>query len=143
MAVEELYTLSREKHPNIVPVRLDLFNPTAGYGLFNSERKSFFSRCPEADCCIGLALMHHLRVSGNWQTEDIVKLFASTGKNILVEFVPLEDEQMRQLVRKRESIYGDWTLSDVISHFRQEFTLVKTTDLPDSGRVLLEFSKTK
>lgn len=137
-AVEELYKLSKKEFFNIVPVRLDLFNPTAGYGLHNQERSSFFSRCQGVDCCIALALIHHLRVSGNWQITDIVKLFCGTGKNILVEFVPLEDEQMRQLIRGRETIYQDWTLENVVSHFAKEFSIIKTTKLPDSGRVLIE-----
>ena len=130
--------LSKKEFFNIVPVRLDLFNPTAGYGLHNQERSSFFSRCQGVDCCIALALIHHLRVSGNWQITDIVKLFCGTGKNILVEFVPLEDEQMRQLIRGRETIYQDWTLENVVSHFAKEFSIIKTTKLPDSGRVLIE-----
>ena len=89
---------------------------------------------------MGLALIHHLRVSGNWQIPDIVRLFADTGRRALVEFVPLEDEQMRQLVRKRDVIYRDWTIDNVIDSFQKEFALIKTTKLPDSQRVLLEFA---
>ena len=140
MAVEELYISGKKSLPNLVPVRLDLFNPTASYGLFNRERSSFFSRCGKTDCCMGLALIHHLRVSGNWQIPDIARLFADTGRRALVEFVPLEDEQMRQLVRKRDVIYRDWTIDNVIDSFQKEFALIKTTKLPDSQRVLLEFA---
>jgi hypothetical protein len=84
--------------------------------------------------------MHHLRVTGNWRIGDIVKLFAKTGKYALVEFVPLEDEQMRQLVRGRREIYSDWTLDNVTEHFRREFPSVLTRTLPDSGRVMIELA---
>ncbi len=139
MAVEQLWNLSRTQFSNINSVRLDLFNPAAGLGLFNQERSSFFSRC-RCDCVLGLALMHHLRVTGNWRIGDIVKLFAKTGKYALVEFVPLEDEQMRQLVRGRREIYSDWTLDNVTEHFRREFPSVLTRTLPDSGRVMIELA---
>ena len=141
-AVEHLYQLSRERFANIYPARLDLFNPTAALGLFNQERSSFFSRC-ECDCVLGLALIHHLRVTGNWQTDDIVKLFSATGKYALVEFVPLDDEQMQQLVRGRESIYNDWNIDNVLEQFRREFAFVSTSELPDSGRIMIKLAKEK
>ena len=95
------------------------------------------------DCVLGLALIHHLRVTGNWQTADIVKLFSTTGKYALIEFVPLDDEQMQQLVRGRESIYNDWNIDNVLEQFRREFAFVSTSELPDSGRIMIKLAKEK
>ena len=139
-AVEQLYRLSCKRDGRIIPVRLDLFNPAPSLGIFNEERASFFERC-KADCVLGLALIHHLRVTGNWRIADIVKLFSVTGNSALVEFVPLEDSQMRRLVRGREMIYSDWTLQNVVRDFEQVFRHTAVIRIDGTQRVLIELEK--
>lgn len=137
-AVEELYRLSKTKCPNIIPVLQDLNNPTPGIGMFNRERPDFYSRC-HGDLVMGLALIHHLRISGNWPLAYIVKLFAgSTSRAALVEFVPKSDSQMQRLLRSRSDIFDDWTLESVTGEFRKQFRICNTIKIPDSARMLLE-----
>ncbi len=136
--VEALYKLSKTKYPNITPVLLDLNNPTPGIGMFNHERTDFYSRC-HGDLVMGLALIHHLRISGNWPLPHIVKLFADMSSNAaLVEFVPRSDSQVQRLLRSRTDIFDDWTLEDVMKAFREKFRICNTIPIPDSERVLLE-----
>ena len=136
-AVEMLYLKCRGGKKRLIPVKLDLFNPTPSVGQFNSERSSFFSRC-HADCFLGLALMHHLRVTGNWRIEDIVRLFSMTEQCALAEFVPLEDTQMQRLVRGRHEIYSDWTIDNVTSAFAKHFRKVTTTEIKGTSRIMIE-----
>ncbi|MBS1369265.1 MAG: SAM-dependent methyltransferase [Lentisphaeria bacterium] len=137
-AVEALYRLSKTKCPNIIPVLQDLNNPTPGIGMFNRERCDFYSRC-HGELVMGLALIHHLRISGNWPLPHIVKLFADmTADAALVEFVPRSDSQVQRLLRSRNDIFDDWTLEEVVRAFREKFSICNTIPIPDSGRVLLE-----
>ena len=104
------------------------------------ERDSFFKRT-SADCVLGLALIHHLRITGNWSIRQIVSLFDKLAPIALVEFVPLNDEQTQRLTRGREEIYQDWTIDNVQNAFQGKYTHCNVMPLPDSGRVLLELSR--
>ncbi|MBE6387194.1 MAG: hypothetical protein E7045_03910 [Lentisphaerae bacterium] len=139
-AVDALYLKCRNTNSNIFPVKLDIFNPTPAVGAFNEERSSFFDRC-QPDCIMGLALMHHLRVTGNWNLDNIVKFFAMAKKSALVEFVPLDDPRMQQLVRGRGSIYADWELENVVTAFKRSFSKVRICEIINSSRVLIELDK--
>ncbi len=137
-AVERLYRLSRTRCPNIIPMLQDLNNPSPGTGLFNRERSGFHHRC-RGELVLGLALMHHLRVSGNWPLGHIVELFADmTSEAALAEFVPKSDSQARRLLRSRDDIYDDWTLDRVAEAFQQRFLICNRIPVPNSDRVLLE-----
>ena len=139
-AVEGLYRLAGTKYPNIFPVLLDLNNPAPGLGMFNRERQDFYSRC-RGELVMGLALMHHLRITGNWPLDHIVRLFAEmTSRTAVVEFVPKSDSQVRRLLRSREDIFDDWTLDDAVRAFRKKFRGCRIVPIPDSGRVLLELT---
>lgn len=139
-AVEQLYRLNRDKIPHLQPVLLDLNNPTPDTGVFNEERQSFLSRC-RSDLVLGLALIHHLRITGNWTIEQIVRLFAQTGQHALVEFVPLDDIQVRRLIRGRETLFDDWTLDAVTNGFRKEFRRMETVTIPGCTRTMIKLHK--
>ena len=139
-AVEQLYRLSREKCPGIIPVLLDLNNPSPGLGVFNGERLSFFDRF-RGDLVLGLALIHHLRISGNWSLEQIAELFARMAPRALTEFVPREDPQVKQLLRGRKDYCTDWTLEKMCAAFRRRFARCETIPIPGSVRTLIRLSR--
>ena len=138
-AVEGLYVLSR-KIRNLHPVLLDLNNPSPDLGVFNEERRSFLSRC-RCDLVLGLALIHHLRITGNWTLEQIARLFGAVAPNALVEFVPARDVQVKRLMRGREKIYGDWTLDNLLAAFRRFYSNYEIEPIPDSPRTLIRLQQ--
>ena len=115
---------------------LDLNNPSPDLGVLGQERNSFFART-RADVALCLALIHHLRITGNWSLHQIVTLFRRLAPKALVEFVPLEDRQVRQLTRGRETIYQDWTLERLKEEFLTQYATCDVLDIPNSGRRLL------
>ena len=119
---------------------LDLNNPSPDIGVLNNERDSFLKRT-KADCVLGLALLHHLRISGNWSLGQIVSLFDRLAPRVLVEFVPLEDVQTQRLIRGREEIFQDWTLENLCKAFREKYSRFKVEVIPQSGRVLMAFER--
>ena len=139
-AVEALYNLGQKLTADIQPLLLDLNNPSPNLGVLCVERDDFFKRT-SADCALGLALIHHLRITGNWSIQQIVSLFDRLAPAALVEFVPLNDEQTQRLTRGREEIYQDWTPDNVRNAFLKKYASCHATPLPDSGRVMLELSK--
>jgi len=139
-AVEALYQLGQTQTDEIQPLLLDLNNPSPDLGVLGVERDSFFKRT-SADCVLGLALIHHLRITGNWSIRQIVALFDKLAPAALVEFIPLDDEQTQRLTRGREEIYQDWTLDNVRSAFQEKYAHCHVKPLLDSGRVLLELAR--
>ena len=138
-AVECLYRLNREKVPDLTPVLLDLNNPTPALGVFNTERDSFFARF-RGDLVLGLALIHHLRITGNWSLEQIAELFARLAPKALVEFVPREDPQVQQLLRGREEYCPDWTVDEMCRAFARKFKNCERIPIPGSRRTLLQLT---
>ena len=139
-AVEALYQMGKTQASDIQPMLLDLNNPSPNIGVLNSERDSFLKRT-KADCALGLALLHHLRITGNWSLGQIVSLFDSLAPRVLVEFVPLSDVQTQRLMRGREEIYQDWTLENLRAAFMEKYGSCDVMAMPQSERVLLAFAR--
>ncbi len=135
-AVETLYRSIRRTAEPVYPVLQDLNNPSPGLGLFNEERFSFFSRA-RGDLVLGLALLHHLRIGGNWTFSQIVRLFSETASSAAVEFVPREDSQVQRLLRSRPDICADWSLEEACNAFRHAYEQCEVVPIPDSKRTLL------
>ncbi|MCD4722737.1 MAG: hypothetical protein K8S13_23200 [Desulfobacula sp.] len=84
----------------IIPLTMDLANPSGGLGWENKERLSLNQRGP-ADLLLALALIHHLVFSANIPLERIAGWFASLCENLVVEFMPPEDPMIKKLVQNR------------------------------------------
>lgn len=108
VAIEKNYLEVREKkEEKILPLLLDLTNPTPGIGWENQERISFMNRGP-TDTVFALALSHHLAIGNNLPLEKIAKFFNKICKNLIIEFVPKEDSQVQRLLRTRKDIFDSY-----------------------------------
>lgn len=140
-AVEMLYRQLRKAPAPIAPMVVDLCNPSPGIGYLNRERAPFLKRV-DADCALALALVHHLLISGNLSPAAIRDLmFALTRRDLVLEFVPRDDEMFQRLMKFRVDLFGDWTLPRGREVFLQRFHLLKESPLPGSKRTLLFFRK--
>ncbi len=100
--INQLYLSEKERpESNILPLCIDLTNPSAAIGLRNRERTSFIERA-QSDAVIALAIVHHLVLSKNIPMHDVALLLAELTKKILiVEFVPLHDPKAQQLIENK------------------------------------------
>ncbi len=92
----------------ILPLLLDLSNPTPGIGWENKERMSLQERGP-VDAVLALALIHHLAISNNLPLNKIAKFFNNTCNSLIIEFVPKHDSQVQRLLSTREDIFPNYT----------------------------------
>ena len=135
-AVEQNYRqVKAEKTENILPLLLDLTNPSPAIGWSNEERDSFEGRGP-ADMILALALIHHLAISNNVPLLQVADFFASIGKWLVMEFVPKSDSQVQKLLLSREDIFPNYTREGFENAFQQKFTIVEAVNLRESERVL-------
>ncbi|HXD11021.1 MAG TPA: class I SAM-dependent methyltransferase [Anaerolineales bacterium] len=106
-AVEQNYRQVRsDKTENVLPLLLDLTNPTPAIGWANRERDSFEARGP-ADMVLALAVLHHLAISNNVPLPQLADFFAETGKWLVIEFVPKSDSQVQKLLSSRKDIFSN------------------------------------
>ena len=120
---------------NILPLLLDLTNPTSGMGWAGAERMSLTERGP-ADIALALALVHHLAISNNLPFERIAEFLAGVCGTLIVEFVPKDDSQVRRLLVSREDIFDDYTQENFEKAFGRYFEILRAERIADSLRTL-------
>ena len=135
-AVERNYLTCREAgEENLLPLVLDLANPSPGIGWRNRERTSLLARGP-ADLVLALALVHHLAISNHLPLPDIADFLSNLCSHLIIEFVPKDDPQVRRLLATREDIFTGYTPAAFETAFRRHFEILSSAPIPDSGRVI-------
>jgi hypothetical protein len=135
-AVEQNYrTVKAQKEQNILPLVLDLTNPSPALGWDNAERDSFGARGP-ADMILALAVIHHLAISNNVPLPQLADFFAAHCKWLVIEFVPKSDSQVKRLLASREDIFPNYTREGFEAAFSERFEIHKCEAVRDSERAL-------
>ncbi len=135
-AVEVNYRLTKEKkEKNLLPLVIDLTNPSPAIGWMNTERDSFLQRGP-AGAVLALALVHHLAIGNNVPLARVAEFFSECGEWLIVEFVPKSDSQVQKLLRNRLDIFTGYTREDFEKDFGRLYTLRRSSAIRDSERWL-------
>ncbi len=140
-SIELFYRSLRQDPLDILPLVVDLANPSPPMGFRHRERPGFMERV-KADCVLALAVIHHLHVSANLPVEGIRDLFADlAGRHLVLEFVPTDDVMFKRLLRFREDLYAGFTVEACIAAFAPRFRLLRREPVADSPRTLLFFER--
>lgn len=141
-AVEINYqTVKKNKEKKILPLVIDLTNPSPDIGWNNDERSAFLKR-GSADMGLALALVHHLAISNNVPLGELAGFFAGLCKSLVIEFVPKEDSQVKKLLSTREDIFPDYNRDGFEKAFREHFAIEKMKPIENSKRTLYLMKKT-
>jgi SAM-dependent methyltransferase len=136
LAIEKFTRLVKEKkYKNILPLVMDLNNPSPAIGWANQERKSFVERGP-ADLLLALALIHHLSIGNNLPFSNVAELFSQLGSSLIIEFVPKTDEQAQRLLVTREDIFTDYHEEAFELAFSHHFNIINKLPVEGTERVL-------
>ena len=130
----------KQKIRTVLPLVIDLTNPSPAIGWNNKERFSFVERGP-VDMVMALALIHHLSISNNLPLEDVAEFMAGVARFLVIEFVPKEDSQVQILLTSREDIFPHYTLEGFISAFSARFTMRQQIPLEGTKRTIFLFEK--
>ncbi len=135
-AVEANYReVVRRQETNLLPLIVDLTNPSPSIGWEGEERISLLERGP-ADTVFALALIHHLAISNNLPLKRIAKFFHRVCHSLIIEFVPKSDSQVQKLLASREDIFPHYTQKTFEADFRGYFRILKAVKVKDSKRIL-------
>jgi hypothetical protein len=127
--------LSADQRASVLPLVMDLSNPSPALGWALEERRSLIERGP-ADLVMALALVHHLAIGNNVPLPMIASLFGRLGRKAIVEFVPKEDPMTQRLLAARPDIFPDYTLDRFRAAFQASFRILEEVAIDDSMRVL-------
>lgn len=140
-AVEQNYRrIKAEKEQSLLPLVLDLTNPSPALGWANAERDSFGQRGP-AEMAFALALIHHLAISNNVPLPRVADFFADTCQQLVIEWVPKSDSQVQKLLRSRKDIFDNYTREGFESAFEARFKVNSAMDIPETERRLYLLEK--
>lgn len=136
VAVEKNYLqMVEKKELNVLPLLLDLTNPSPDIGWQNNERISLLKRGP-VEAVMALALIHHLAISNNLPLTMIADFFNSICQYLIIEFVPKSDSQVKRLLTTREDIFPDYKQDFFENEFGKYFVIKSVDKLGDSERTL-------
>ena len=125
----------RDKEINILPLLIDLTNPSSGIGWQNNERVSLNDRGP-ADTVMALALIHHLCISNNVPFNQLAEFFRSLCSTLIIEFIPKIDSQVQRLLKTRDDIFTGYTEMNFREEFEKLFNIVDRSSINESDRSL-------
>jgi hypothetical protein len=135
-------SLSAEARASVLPLVMDLSNPSPALGWALEERRSLVERGP-ADVILALALVHHLAIGNNVPLGRIADFFSRLGRRAIIEFVPKEDPMTQHLLTARPDIFPDYTLDGMRAALARHFDIISEVSVEDSLRTLFLLESTR
>ena len=136
LAVERNYLTNKETRiNNVLPLVLDLTNPSPGLGWALEERDSLLQRV-DSGAVMALALIHHLVIANNVPMHEVAAFFHRLASKLIIEFVPKEDSQVRRLLASREDIFPDYEITHFEQAFERHFSILEKRNVEDTLRTV-------
>jgi hypothetical protein len=137
-AVEKNYLqIKKTGEQNILPLILNLMNPTPALGWMNRERKSLSERLSKNSTVLALALIHHLAITGNIPLEQILEYLSQFGKKLIIEYIPKSDSKVQRMLKSREDIFPEYTFEKFSELLNRKYTVLEKRQLGNSERLLI------
>jgi hypothetical protein len=134
--VEASYRQVRDEGtPDVLPVVMDLADPSPRLGWAHRERMSLADRGP-ADLVMALALVHHLALGNNVPLPDLAAWLRELGSWALVEFVPKSDPQVREMLSLRDDVFPAYTEDGFRTAVEGPFEVLRREPIEGSDRSL-------
>jgi len=136
LAVEKNYLqVKKEKNKYLLPLVVDVTNPTPALGWANEERASLLGRGP-ADLVLALALIHHLAITNNLSLDMIAAQLGRMGKYLIIEWVPKQDSNVRKMLNNREDIFHNYTQDGFEKSFTRHFFIMDRVEVVGTCRCI-------
>jgi hypothetical protein len=135
-AVEENFCqMVSNSEKSLLPLVMDITNPSPSLGWRSKERNNLFERGP-VDAILALALLHHLAIGNNLPFQEIARFFAELCEWLLIEFIPKDDAQIKRMLSVREDIFDSYSNANFEREFSDHFTILKKNSIQSSSRIL-------
>jgi hypothetical protein len=140
--INQLYKQVRKENiANILPLNIDLANPSPAIGFNNQERQPFLQRA-RSQMVLALALIHHLFFTRNISLQLIASCFSELTLNyLIIEFVPADDEKVKKLVENKSQSYAHYNEQHFETVFSAYYEIMKQQVIAGSNRTLYLMKK--
>ena len=136
-SINQLYSYIRRENVDILPLIMDIRQPTPTYEL-NIGTISAATERFKCELVMALGIIHHMVSNQGVSLEHLVHLLNMfTGKYLLIEFVPINDAWAK-LPSLSE---GNWNIQVLKGAFSRYFNFEESWDSYPQGRKLLLFRK--
>ena len=125
---------------NILPLWVDLTNPSPNLGWHGRERMSLMER-GSPDAVLALALIHHLAIANNLPLSRLAGFFGELCQSLIIEFVPKTDSQVQRLLASRKDIFPNYTQKAFEQAFSRYFEIRKVTKIRQTERTLYQMER--
>lgn len=125
---------------NLLPLILDIANPSPAIGFHNQERAAFHDRI-KTDLVAALALVHHLVIGKNISLPALAGYFNDIAPELIIEFVPKEDEKVKQMLSTRPDTFIDYDQAHFEAYFSVYFDMLAQTPVPGTSRILYRMKR--
>ncbi len=135
--IDALYRrLGEEGIDNVLPLVVDLTDPSPGLGWANRERRAFSERV-RPDLVLSLALVHHLALAANVPLPLVVDWLRAFDARVIVEFVDRSDPMVQRLLaNKPAGLFEDYQPERFASLLAGRFAIREQQQLPGGTRTL-------
>jgi hypothetical protein len=134
--VDQLYrSLATDGEHSILPLVVDVADPSPALGWRNLERKTLIERgSPELTLC--LAIVHHLAITRNIPLRSFLEWLHSLDSIVLIEF-PAEDDPMVRLLldAKRPGTHDDYSRGTFEQILDELFTVETSVVLSETRSI--------
>jgi SAM-dependent methyltransferase len=135
--IAQLYHQSRDRGLDILPLVIDVANPTPAFGWSGKQYPSAIDRF-RVDMVIASALVHHLAIHQYHDFERIVgTLKPFTKRWLLVEFVAPDDPKARTMLERSLRDFSWYDLKSFMETLQGHFSKVEALEPYSESRTLL------
>jgi len=138
-ALDRAFARARDWELALLPLLVDLVNPSPGQGWRGEERQGLVER-GRPDALLALAVVHHMAIARNVPLPEIVDLLTTLAPEGVVGFVPSTDARARQLFRGRDEIFREYTFENFLGLLRTRARVIRQEAVPGGERMLVWFS---
>jgi SAM-dependent methyltransferase len=133
-----IWRRAREEKLDILPLVVNLAQPTPALGWRNRECPSFLERAAGAfDFVLMLAVIHHMLATERVPLDEIASLAADLTSDLaLIEFVGPGDPMFRRLSRGRDELYAYLTVELFEQIVAERFHIVRKHRVTGAERTL-------
>jgi hypothetical protein len=120
----------------VLPLVMNLTDPSGGIGWRNRERAPFLDRV-RPDLTLALALVHHLTIAANVPLPEVVMWLAAFGGRTVVEFPHTDDVQVQRLLaNKPAGLFDDYRRDAFETLLSERFLVHRQETLPAGTRTI-------
>lgn len=134
--IDDLYRRVRARRTAVLPLVVDLADPSPALGWGLAERPALRDRV-RPDLVLALALIHHLVIGRNVPVDAFLAELASWGPEAVLEVPDRHDPMVaRLLAAKPDDTHADYRLDHIEDRIERRFTVVERIPLSGGTRVL-------